>query len=257
MSEPEEADLRPEDQARGVAHRKRVRGVPRQPVDAEGLYTRGRAHPDGLMWPTEGFEASQFSPAGEVTAFANLFQAVRRRWRRASPLTRLAVGAAVVVVVVVISVFSRGNGSGLPSPVPRGATLVSIRSINHRTFRIYASATPGTGNKVVVSYEVLMNGAVIGAASGPIQLLIQNGHVFPSQSVSVESDYVGQVTEPAVSFIRLMAGGQVLDSMTPVSYEGIRFVVLAAIDGPPATAVEELNSKGQVVTQAAVVPPQP
>lgn len=36
----------------------------------------------GVMWPTDGFEANQYSPAGEVAAFGRFFQALQRRWRR-------------------------------------------------------------------------------------------------------------------------------------------------------------------------------
>jgi hypothetical protein len=34
------------------------------------------------MWPTGGFEADQYSPAGEVAAFGKLFQGIQRRLRR-------------------------------------------------------------------------------------------------------------------------------------------------------------------------------
>jgi hypothetical protein len=43
---------------------------------------RGYGRPDGVMWPSAGFEANQYSPAGEVAVFASLFQGLQRRWRR-------------------------------------------------------------------------------------------------------------------------------------------------------------------------------
>jgi hypothetical protein len=40
------------------------------------------AWPDGVMWPSAGFAANQYSPAGEVVVFASLFRGLQRRWRR-------------------------------------------------------------------------------------------------------------------------------------------------------------------------------
>lgn len=80
MPEPQEEDLRREDAAQGIAHRKRVP----PPDNASGSDRAGdpQGVPDGMMWPSDGFEANQYSPAGEVVVFANLFQAIQRRWRR-------------------------------------------------------------------------------------------------------------------------------------------------------------------------------
>lgn len=38
--------------------------------------------PPGVMWPSRGFEANQWGPEGEVVAFGNFFQALKRRIRR-------------------------------------------------------------------------------------------------------------------------------------------------------------------------------
>jgi hypothetical protein len=54
---------------------------PRQPT----LRAQGKdesSGPSGVMWPTGGFEADQYSPAGEVAAFGKLFQGIQRRLRR-------------------------------------------------------------------------------------------------------------------------------------------------------------------------------
>lgn len=57
--------------------RKRVPPPPAPRLEGEDLTA-----PPGMMWPDGGFEADQFSPAGEVLAFSRLFQALKRRWRR-------------------------------------------------------------------------------------------------------------------------------------------------------------------------------
>ena len=80
MDEPEDEKLHPDDLARGIVHRKRV-PAPEDPVSSE-IEGSSQMQPDGVMWPSDGFEADQYSPAGEVTAFANFFQAIQRRWRR-------------------------------------------------------------------------------------------------------------------------------------------------------------------------------
>lgn len=66
--------------------------------------------------------------------------------------------------------------------------------------------------------------------------------------------FLGQITDPAVVLVRLMAGAGVRDAMAPASYDDIRFVLLAAINGPAPTIVEELDSTGEVVAQAAAIP---
>ena len=76
----EEVPQRLGDAQRKVVRRKRVppgRGIVTTPRRSE---QRSILKPDGVMWPTEGYEADQYSPAGEVLAYSRFFQALKRRW---------------------------------------------------------------------------------------------------------------------------------------------------------------------------------
>jgi hypothetical protein len=67
---------------RSVTKRKRVPPPRPSPVRASASYDSTTGPPDGVTWPEDGFEADQYSPAGEVVVFANLFRGLQRRWRR-------------------------------------------------------------------------------------------------------------------------------------------------------------------------------
>jgi hypothetical protein len=66
---------------RSISKRKRVSPPRPSPARTDTTYTPS-SQPDGVTWPTGGFEANQYSPAGEVVVLANLFRGLQRRWRR-------------------------------------------------------------------------------------------------------------------------------------------------------------------------------
>ena len=65
-----------------VTKRKRIPPPRRSLPRPDATYEISKVEPDGVMWPAGAFEADQYSPAGEVVVFGNLFRALHRRWRR-------------------------------------------------------------------------------------------------------------------------------------------------------------------------------
>jgi hypothetical protein len=65
-----------------VTKRKRIPPPRRSLPRPQATYETKKVQPDGVMWPAGGFEADQYSPAGEVVVFANLFRGLQQRWRR-------------------------------------------------------------------------------------------------------------------------------------------------------------------------------
>lgn len=261
MGGPEKEDLRPEDLARGIIHRKPV-----SRTSAVGMSTDdpGRIRPDGLMWPSKGFEASQFNPAGEVAAFANFFHAIRRRWRRASLRARVAFGVVMIAAAVILGGVAGGGGGDSQSVVPKGAAPVATRSIDQWTLRVYASPykSPGwTSKEIDVSYEaVASGGAVMSSASvsvgGPGNTAYAGGLVVDEGWTFGGGINGGpcQVTNPAITVVHLVAARHVLDSMTPVAYDSVRFVVLDTLKVPSAAnvTVQGLGSDGRVLSSASI-----
>jgi hypothetical protein len=60
------------------------------------------------------------------------------------------------------------------------------------------------------------------------------------------------VTLPAITTVRVMDGDRVLDSMSPVNFDGVRFVVLAVINVPSLQplVLQGLNAQNAVVSSA-------
>jgi hypothetical protein len=58
------------------------------------------------------------------------------------------------------------------------------------------------------------------------------------------------VTLPTIATVRVVDGNKVLDSMSPVTFEGVRFVVLAVIDVPSLRplVLQGLDAEGAVIS---------
>src|SRR5438874_2293085 len=52
----------------------------------------GYGPPDGVMWPSAGFEANQYSPAGEVVVFGELFRGLQTAVAAAPGIQEAQVG---------------------------------------------------------------------------------------------------------------------------------------------------------------------
>lgn len=61
-----------------------------------------------------------------------------------------------------------------------------------------------------------------------------------------------QVTLSSITMVRVVDGDKVLDSMAPVTFDGVRFVVLAAIDVPSLQplVLEGLATSGAIVSSS-------
>jgi hypothetical protein len=154
-----------------------------------------------------------------------------------------------------------GKALGGPSPaVPTGSKLVSSRSIDHSTLRIYASPSGLPIAKVDASYELIdPQGQVTSSGSGSIgaALLAPSGVVHEGGGTSDgPAGWQGicdcQVTNPAITLVRLVSGPKVLDAMVPFTFDSVRFVVLAAINVPTLRPIiiQGLDAQGTILTSA-------
>lgn len=138
-------------------------------------------------------------------------------------------------------------GPLLQPQIPGGATLVLSRHVDGWTLRIYASSSGLTPANVRVTYEeVNSRGTLEGWGSSTVgaSLLAPPGIVPCGHGADVADC---QITDPSIVAVRLMAGRTVLDTMAPVSYEGVRFVVLAKFTQAVPTLIQGLDARGHVI----------
>jgi hypothetical protein len=148
-----------------------------------------------------------------------------------------------------------------PSAVPTGAKLISSRSINHWTLRIYASPSGLPIAKVDASYELFDPARHLsssGSGSVGASLLAPSGVVNEGGGTSEgPAGWQGicdcQVTNPAIALVRLVSGHKVLDAMVPFTFDAVRFVVLVAINVPTLSpiAIQGLDSKGAILSSVS------
>lgn len=201
----------------------------------------------------------------------------RDRQADLSDIGRRRVGLQwpVVVAVLLAGIGAVGLGIGLSegspsvprsssspllrSTVPAGASLVATRSINHWTLRVFASPSGLTPASVTATYEEFnAAGKMTGSGSGTLgaSLLAPEG-VVDEGGGGGDRDVVEdcQVTNPAIAVVRLVSGDRVVDSMVPVTFDSVRFVVLAALNSSPMTdlVIQGLDGHGAVVTSSPLV----
>jgi len=194
-------------------------------------------------------------------------QARRRQHRRWLLVGVLVVGAVLGTMLPLVLAGSgqqrppgvpRSAAGGVSSAVPTGAKLISSRSINHSVLRIYASPSGLPIAKVDASYELFdLKGQLSSSGSGSVgaSLLAPSGVVNEGGGSSEgPAGWLGicncQVTNPAVALVRLISGHEVLDAMVPVTYDTVRFVVLAAINVPTLNpiVIQGLDSNGTILS---------
>jgi hypothetical protein len=145
--------------------------------------------------------------------------------------------------------------------LPSGAKQVPSRSIHRWTLKTYASPSGISLERVLVNWELINPQSSVRASGGStLGLALSSGVVLTGSSES------GQwtvnkvvVTTPNITDTRLIAGGKVLDSMVPVDYDNVRFVVLATRGAVPSSAVVQgIDRSGAVVaTDRYSFPPRP
>jgi hypothetical protein len=201
-----------------------------------------------------------------------IIKEARRRQRRRRGL--VAAGALVIALgATALAVRTGSHGTTPPSggnsafegliapTTPAGAKQVSSRSIDGWTLRIYASSSGLALDKVQVNYELIdPRGSVQGGGGGTLGLALSSGVVLTGSSGGGQwtvNEFV--VTNPDVEGTRLVAGGKILDSMVPVQYQNVRFVLLAIRGTPPTGAlVQGRNGSGAVIaTDRFSFPPRP
>ncbi len=151
-------------------------------------------------------------------------------------------------------------GFSAAPPVPPGATPIQSRTISGLTLRIYASPSGLPLAKVEAEWELLNSrGSVEGSGSstvGPSLLAppgvvnLGGGSSEGAEGWQAIRDY--QVTLSSITMVRVVDGDKVLDSMAPVTFDGVRFVVLAAIDVPSLQplVLEGLATSGAIVSSS-------
>ncbi len=187
----------------------------------------------------------------------------RERWHRAHHRLIEAVVLALLIVGSTGWLLARSSGrppnDGVPNlgslfqiSVPAGASLVSSHHVHGWTVKIYASPSGLTPATVRVTYEEFNSkGEQRGAGSSTLgaSLLAPPG-IVPCGTSAGTSDQEAdcQITSPSIVLVRLMAGNSVLDAMTPVTYDGVRFVVLANFTKAVSNLVQGLDAQGRVVS---------
>lgn len=138
--------------------------------------------------------------------------------------------------------------------VPPGATPIQTRSVRGWTLRIFASPSGFQLAKVDVGYEVFDShgspeasgsstvGPVFAPGTGVLNL--DGDSSDGPDGFQVVRNY--PVTLPTIATVRVVDGNKVLDSMSPVTFDGVRFVVLAVINVP---SLQPLCYKGLMLRE--------
>ena len=200
-----------------------------------------------------------------------LFEEARRRRRK----RWLVSGFAVLIVIgVLVWWASTGVGQGQPPATPRfpigfpaapavppGATPIQSRTVNGLSLRVFASPSGLPLAKVDAEWElVTARGSLEGSGSGTVgpSLLAPPGVVNLGGGSSEGVDgwqairnY--QVTLSSITTVRIVSGAKVLDSMSPVTFDGVRFVVLAALNVPSLQplVLQGLDISGAIVSSSS------
>lgn len=201
-----------------------------------------------------------------------LFEEARRRRRKR---WRMSGFAAALIGLGVLAWWARTSADqaqppatprvpiGFPAApaVPPGATPVQSRNINGLTLHIFASPSGLALAKVESEWELFNpRGSLEESGSGTIgpSLLAPPGVVNLGGGSSEGAEgwqairnY--QVTLPSITTVRVIDGARVLDSMSPVTFDGVRFVVLAALDVPSLQplVLQGLDASGAVLSSSA------
>lgn len=198
-----------------------------------------------------------------------LFEEARRRRRK----RWMTVGFAAVLICLGVLAWwlSTGAGGGQPPAtpippakvswpapsVPSGATQLGTRSIKGFTFRIYA--WPTGSSLVPVRLEYMLIYPHHSAASAgrdtvgpPVQSqpgIVGLGGDWGPSTKGLEAVHSYQVTLPSIATVRVVDGTKVLDSMSPATFDGVRFAALAALNVPSLRplVVQALDGSGAVV----------
>jgi hypothetical protein len=212
--------------------------------------------------------------AGDSTqAIQVLFEEARRRRRR-----RWLVSGIVAIVVIGLGVLAWwvnvGAVPGQPpahprSPVgfpatpavPPGATPIQTRTVNGWTIRIFASPSGAPLAKVDAEWELFdAHGSPEGSGSSTVGPAFAPGTGVVNLGGGSDEGLDGwqavrnyPVTLPTVATVRVVDGNRVLDSMSPVTFDGVRFVVLAVINVPSLQPIvlQGLDASGAVISSSA------
>lgn len=221
--------------------------------------------------PTEASDSAQETASDRVQETQVLFEEARRRRRR----RRLTSGVIAVVIGVGVLAWwlstgaARGQPPATPSPfvgnlfapsVPPGATLIQTRSVSGWSLRIFASPSGLQLAKVKAEYELFdphgspqaSGSSTVGPvfAPGTGVLNLDGDSSSGPDGFQIVRNY--PVTLPTITTVRVVDGDKVLDSMSPVTFDGVRFVVLAVINVPSLhpLVLQGLDAEGTVISSA-------
>jgi hypothetical protein len=202
----------------------------------------------------------------------DLFEEAQRRRRR----RRLWSGLAVAVLGLGLLGWWSATGSGQGRPpgvpnlppgfslapaIPPGATPLQNRPVNGLIFRLFATPSGFPLAKVEAEWELVnARGAVEGSGSGTVGPAFSTGTGVVNSGGGWSGGVGGlqavrnfQVTLPSITSVRVVDGAKVLDSMSPVTFDGVRFAVLAVLDVPSfrPLLVQGLDASGAIVSSSA------
>lgn len=144
----------------------------------------------------------------------------------------------------------------MPS-VPSGATPIQTRSIRGFTFGIFAWPTRLPVAKVELDW-VLTYPQDAGTSSSQDKLgpsverqsgIVGLGGAYGPSTKGLQDVRGYQVTLPSIAAVRVVDGKKVLDSMSPATFDGVRFAVHAAVNmqSLKPLLLQGLDASGAVV----------
>ena len=157
--------------------------------------------------------------------------------------------------------LQRSRDSPSASPLrrsPGDKPYADACSVNGLTLRIFASPSGLPLAKADTEWQLVNSrGAIESSGSGTVgpSLLAPPGVVNLGGGSSEGADGFQairnyQVTLAAITTVRVVDGAKVLDTMSPVTFDGVRFVVLAVLNVPSlqALVLQGLDASGAVVS---------
>lgn len=145
--------------------------------------------------------------------------------------------------------------------VPSGATPIQTRSVSGWTIRIFASPSGAPLAKVEAEWELFdshgspegSGSSTVGPAFGPGTGVVNLGGGSSDGPEGWQAVRNYPVTLPTIATVRVVDGDKVLDSMSPVTFDGVRFVVLAVINVPSLQPIvlQGLDASGAVISSSS------